>query len=129
MQSEEIQEIVEAAVNTTIAKIKTTGILNDKRKTAFQKTEEVLKKYPEFKKIRSKKAVRLTIRIDNAIKELANDPYIDIIRLFYFENMTRESIAGELNTSVRTVGRNKRRLVNELKVMLFADDVIYELFM
>lgn len=129
MQSEEIQEIVEAAVNITIAKIKTTGILNDPRNTAFQKTEEVLKKYSELKKTGSKKAERLTMRIDNAIKELSNDPYIDIIRLFYFENMTRESIAGELNTSVRTVGRNKRRLVNELKVMLFADDVIYELFM
>jgi len=46
----------------------------------------------------------------------------------YFESKTREEIAEELEVDVSTITRNKNRLINTLKITLFSDEVIYELF-
>jgi len=42
--------------------------------------------------------------------------------------MSREEIAEELEVDVSTITRNKNRLINTLKISLFSDEVIYELF-
>ena len=58
-----------------------------------------------------------------------DDMYYDVIVMYYFEKKTREEIAEQYDTTVTTISRNKTRLINKLKPILFSDDVIYELFL
>lgn len=127
----DIREIINETVDYTVAKLKLSGLMKDNRQTAFQKTEQILRNYNELKKSYSEDgtAKKFVDIIDNALKELESDLYYDIIPMMYFENQTRESIAEYFDTTVTTISRNKRRLIHKLKYMLFADDVIYELFL
>lgn len=129
MNDEEIKKIVDMTVNATVLKLKMTGLLANDRKTAYQKTEELLRNYNEFKNSDQPYAKKLIKQIDDALKDIENDIYYDIIPLTYFENDTRENIANIFNTTERTISRNKGRLINILKIKLFTDDVIFELFM
>lgn len=127
----DIREIIYNTVDYTIAKLKLSGLMKDNRQTAFQKTEQILRNYNELKKSYSENgtAKKFVDIVDNALKEIVDDMYYDIIPMMYFENQSRESIAEYFNTTVTTISRNKRRLVNKLKYLIFADDVIYELFL
>ena len=148
------------------------------KQTAFQKTEQLLYNYMNFKQViadkqkaikqikqegiqkRSKSIVNFTGNyqldtrndfekaeeqiealensimitkryieiIDAALSKLENDNYYDLIRLRYFEGKTREEIAEYFNVDVATVSRNKNRLINILKIHLFSDEVICEIF-
>lgn len=129
MNDEEIRKIVDMTVNTTILKLKITGLMKNDRRTAYQKTEELLKNYNTFKDSDQPYAKKLVIKIDLALNDIKDDIYFDIIPMTYFQDMTREEIAEYFNTSERTISRNKGRLINILKVKLFSDDVIYELFL
>lgn len=125
-----INKTVEKTVSETVLKMKMANLLNDSEKSAYSKTEELLRNYPTFKQITDQPyTIKLCEKIEKALEDLGNEPYKEIIDLFYFQNQTRETIALELGCTVRTVGRNKARLVNELKVKLFSDDVIRELFL
>ena len=125
-----INKTVEKTVSETVLKMKMAKLLNDSEKSAYSKTEELLRNYPTFKQITDQPyTIKLCEKIEKALNDLGNEPYKEIIDLFYFQNQTRETIALELGCTVRTVGRNKARLVNELKVKLFSDDVIRELFL
>lgn len=66
--------------------------------------------------------------IDDAIECLRQDPYYDLIRLRYFEGCTREEIAEHFDCDVKTVTRNKNRLINLLQIRLFSDEVIQHIF-
>lgn len=130
MGREDIKTIIDDTVNATVLKMKMAGLLKDDRRTAIEKLEELLRDYPIFKNIHDKdETVKLVSKIDEALKTIESDPYYDVIRMFYFENQTRENIALEYDTSVTTISRNKTRLLNQLKLILFSDDVIYELFL
>lgn len=66
--------------------------------------------------------------IDAAIETLKDDPYFEIISMRYFEGQTREDIAEYFEVDVRTITRNKNRLINQLQIRLFSDEVIYQIF-
>ena len=66
--------------------------------------------------------------IEDAIDALKGDPYYDLIRLRYFEGCSREEIAEHFNCDVKTVTRNKNRLINLLQIRLFSDEVIQQIF-
>lgn len=66
--------------------------------------------------------------IDKALEKLHDDPYYDIIKLKYFEKKKGDEIAEYFNVETSTVSRNKNRLINVLKIYLFSDDVVNELF-
>ena len=128
MINAEIKEVINETVNATVLKMQMAKLIKDGTKSASQKTEEVLRNYPTFKKIKDKPyTVKLVEKVEEALDEIRNDPYYDIIPMFYFEDETRESIALTLETTVRTVARNKRRLIDDLKVKLFSDDCIREI--
>ena len=130
MIDEAIREVIDETVNATVLKMKMVGLVKDNTKTAFQKTEEILRNYPTFKKIKDQPyTVKLVKQIEEALEEIRDDPYYDIIPMYYFEDETRENIALTLETTVRTVARNKRRLIDYLKVKLFSDSCIYEIFL
>lgn len=125
----DIEKIVDMTINKTILKLKMTGLMRDNRKSAFQKTEELLKNYNAFNESDQPYTIKLVEKINAALEDIKDDPYFDIIPMSYFEDCTREEIAEKFNTTVTTVSRNKTRLVNVLKSYLFSDDVIYELFL
>ena len=79
----------------------------------------------EFSIVTTKRFIKI---LDDAIETLVDDPYYDLIRMRYFENCTREEIAEYFDCDVRTVNRNKNRLINLLQIRLFSDEVIQQLF-
>lgn len=127
----DINKIIEETVNLTITKLKLSGLMKDNRPTAYQKTEEILKNYNDFLKGYSQNELsnKFVDIVDQALNDIRDDPYYDIIPMTYFEGQTREKIAEYFDTSVRTITRNKTRLINRLKILIFSDEVIYELFL
>lgn len=125
----EIQQIINDTVNSTVLKLKMAGLMKDDRKTAYEKTEELLRNYNAFKKSDQPYTIKLVKKINDALDTIIDDPYYDIIPMYYFENETREIMAEYFDTTVTTISRNKTRLINKIKLILFSDDVIYELFL
>jgi Txe/YoeB family toxin of Txe-Axe toxin-antitoxin module len=74
---------------------------------------------------RTKRSVKL---IDDALNKIKSDPYYGIIPAKYFELKTHEQIAGIYSKDTSTITKNKSRLINELKINLFSDEAIEELF-
>lgn len=129
MCEKETRELIEQTVNTTVAKLKAAGLLRDDTRSTREKTEELLRQYPFFKLIKGKKRTeKLVAAVDDALASIAGDPYCDIIRLYYFENQSRERIAERLSISPTTVSRNKARLVGMIAPRIFSDETITELF-
>lgn len=123
-----VQKIIDETVNATVLKLKLAGLMKDDRKNAFQKTEEILRNYNGFTLSDQPNTKKLLHRVNEALTMIKDDPYYDLIRLFYIEGHTREEVAEELNTSTTTISRNKTRLVNKIKSVLFSDDFILELY-
>lgn len=65
--------------------------------------------------------------IDRCMAQLKGDPYYCILEMRYFEGRTQEDIAVELNCSQVTISKNKGRLVRELSMRLFPNQVVGEL--
>ena len=66
--------------------------------------------------------------IDIALNEIEDDPYFEIIRMKYFEGKTREEMAEHYGVDVRTISRNKNKLINLLQIKLFSDEYILQIF-
>lgn len=124
-----IDKIIEDTVNRTVLKLKVAGLMKDDRKSAAQKTEELLKNYPRFKLSDQPYTKKLCQKIETALRTIQDDYYYEIIALYYFEQMTREEVAYHFNTSETTISRNKKRLIDNLSAVLFSDDLIYDLFL
>lgn len=65
--------------------------------------------------------------IDRCMAALKSDPYYPILEMRYFESRTQEDIALELNCTQKTVSVNKNRLVRELSMRLFPNQVMNEM--
>ena len=127
--TEEMKTFISDIVNQTVLKLKMAGLMKDDRKSAYQKTEELLRNYNAFAHSDQPYTKKLVRRIDDALEKIENDDYIDLIIMHYFEGKSREEIAEFYDVTVTTVSRNKTRLIETLKTYLFSDDVIYELFL
>lgn len=126
----DIKKVIDDTVNATVLKLKMAGLMKDDRKTAYQKTEELLRNYQTFKQVEDQPYTQKIVKlIEEALLEIKDDPYYKVITMIYFDQMTREQVADHFYTTVTTISRNKARLVNKLKTRLFSDDVIYELFL
>lgn len=65
--------------------------------------------------------------IDKCMNSLRSDPYYKILEMRYFEGRTQEDIALEYNVSQVTISNNKNRLVRELSMRLFPNQVVDEM--
>lgn len=76
-------------------------------------------------------SVHGTVQVINLIEKcmsaLKNDPYYDILEMRYFEGRTLEDIGVYFGCDHTTISRNKNRLVRELAMRLFPDDVSNEM--
>ena len=126
---DDIKQIINDTVNATVLKLKMAGLMKGDKKSAYQKTEELLKNYNAFKESDQPYTKKLVREIDMALEDIKDDLYYDIIIMSYFEGRSREYMAEYFDTTVTTVSRNKNRLINKLKARLFSDDVIMEVFL
>lgn len=132
MIDEELKRIIDEAAkksaNETVLKLKLAGLVKDDGKNVFQKTEEILKNYNLFKLSDEPHTKKLLLKIEEAMKTIENDPYKEAIEMFYFEGVSREEVAEYYNTSVTTISRNKTRLINKIKIILFSDETILQIY-
>lgn len=64
-------------------------------------------------------------RINNALDKIKDDKYYLVIEKKYLSNKkyTEEEIAEELNKDQSTITRNKKRLINTIKTILFPESI------
>lgn len=65
--------------------------------------------------------------IDKCMEQIKGDPYYCILEMRYFEGRTQEDIALDLKCSQVTISKNKGRLVRELSMRLFPNQVVGEM--
>lgn len=124
---EEVEKLEEEAkgIETPTARSNTL-VLNEREGTYVYGDETLETRISELKQIsvKTKSQIRL---IKTALKKIENHKYYDIIPLYYFEKMTIEQIAEELECSTGTISTNKKDLINKLKVYIFPDTFMNEL--
>ncbi|ADY54698.1 hypothetical protein Sgly_0332 [Syntrophobotulus glycolicus DSM 8271] len=64
------------------------------------------------------------LRVERALETIRDDQYYGIIPFKYWDGMTMEEIAGKFECDERTLYRQKNRLVNKIKIMLFGADAL-----
>ena len=129
MNKNEIQQIINDTVQTTVLQLKAAGLLKDGTKTAYEKTEALLYQYPELKKVDEPYAKRVVQEVDACLADAADDPYIDLIRLYYFAGEKNAACADLLFCDERTARRNRVNLVKRFSARLASDDFIRELLL
>jgi DNA-directed RNA polymerase specialized sigma subunit len=70
--------------------------------------------------------VQVISMIDKAMQSLKGDMYYEILPMRYFEGRTLEDIGIHFNCDHSTISRNRSRLVRELAMRLFPDEVVNE---
>lgn len=70
--------------------------------------------------------VQVIAMIEKCLDALKNDPYYNVLEMRYFEGRTLEEIAVYLDCDTSTVSRNRTRLVKEMALQMFPDDVVNE---
>lgn len=128
MTNDEIKQLVKETVVSTVMQLKTAGLLAaPTQKTAVQKTEELLRQYPQLRGVNEPYAQRVVQEIDTLLAEAENEPYVDVIRLYYFGGLTNEGCANTLCCDERTCRRYRKKLVQQFSVRLASDEFIREL--
>jgi len=62
--------------------------------------------------------------VERALDTIRNDKYYKIIEMKYFDDMTFEYIAENLDISERTAKRHKNYMIRQLQLIIFSDDVL-----
>ena len=124
-----INEAAAASANATVLKLKAAGLILDNTLNAYQKTECLLSQYKTLKSVNEPYARRVVEEIDACLVAAKNEPYVDVIKLYYFEDLKNAACAKALNCDERTCRRNRRKLVERFAVRLASDEFIRELLM
>lgn len=129
------KQLIEQTVKHTVSELKRAGMIRENRLNSYQKTERALFMYPKFKKIDSEyKIDGLTITpkfvkmIGDVLEDISDDPYFQIIELKYFNGWTHEQIAEYFDVQPAAISKQRKRLINRLRGILFSDDFISELY-
>lgn len=124
-----INEIIEDTVNKTVEELRKNKIINDFSIDYYTKTERLLQSYNELvKSIHFRNSESSIINmIDEAIKIISDDPYINIIKLYYFDEKTINEISLLVSLDNSTVYRHRKRLVTKLSIVIFGDPAMIEL--
>lgn len=117
---EEINELIDRAVERKIAELKLATVGVDKT-SPLERADRLLSLYPSIRDIDSIQAKEATERIEQALDALRADPYIKIIPLLYFYQYSREDVAKRYGVSPTTITRQKKRLLVNIKQLLFCE--------
>lgn len=127
MTDAETTKIINDTVAATIAQLQAAGMLRINTRTAYEKTEELLRQYPRLKTLPGDYAQRVVQEIDACLAEVEQEPYADVIRLYYFGGLKNAACAKVLACDERTGRRARRRLVEQFSVRLASEEFIREL--
>lgn len=130
--NEDVREIIQETVNEAVLKFKKAGLIKDDEKSALKKTEELLRTYKDLSVIEPESGSATEVmlkKVEEAFEALEDDEYCGLIQMIYVDGMTREECAEFYGVEPVTITRNKKRLVEKMKNIIFADDVIKELFL
>lgn len=107
MTPEEVKEVVSITLDELIAR----KLINTEK---YQYILQVMDKklYAFF----SNKSDSANVRY--ALRQLSDDPYIDVIYLQYRDRKTLERIAEYMDKDISTVKRNKKRLIIQIYNLL-----------
>ena len=127
MTDEEIKTIIkqaaEESATRTAEKLRMTGkIYRRSFPKSFDKTEELLIKFPQMKEDDPDRQ-----RVEKALKSIEHFDYCDIIASKYFDGLTLEEIADIYDCAYPTIFNYRNRLIFILARQLFPDLVIEEL--
>ena len=130
-----VKQLIEMTVKQTVAELKRAGLIRENRLDSFKKTERILYEYPKFKKIVTEyKFEDMTITpkfvemIENALHDVSDDPYFQIIELKYFKGWTHEQIAEYFDVQPAAISKQRTKLINRIRAGIFSDDFISELY-
>ena len=180
IEKQELEELINAAVSRAVEALEKKKLIANQKteKTAYQRTEQLLYSYNDFKRVLEERqqeiadlrkygvpqrsgsivqytphtgtvgqivlpeesvedavhnveasvqgTVQIIALIDKCMAALKDDPYYEILEMRYFQGKTQEDIAFRLRCSQVTVSKNKSRLVKELSLRLFPNQVINE---
>lgn len=118
--------------NMLIEDLKKEGIILQKRETGMNvQSSKVYLSELEKVENRIEKLQEEIVRIENvinmverALETIKNNKHYDIIVMKYFEELTFEHIAEKLNISERTAKRYKNKMIRQLQLIIFSDDVL-----
>lgn len=118
--------------NMLIEDLKKEGISIQKRETGVNvQSSKVYLSELEKVENRIEKLQEEIVRIENvvnmverALDTIRNDKYYKIIEMKYFDDMTFEYIAENLDISERTAKRHKNYMIRQLQLIIFSDDVL-----
>ena len=118
--------------NMLIEDLKKEGISIQKRETGVNvQSSKVYLSELEKVENRIEKLQEEIARIENvvnmverALGTIRNNKYYDIIEMKYFDDLTFEHISEKLNISVITAKRYKNKMIRQLQLVIFSDDVI-----
>ena len=117
LTQEQIDEIIERAINRLIGSLQLNSVTGSG--TPLEQTEKLLKLYPSIREVDTLQAKLATEQIEQAIEALRADPYIKVIPLLYFYQYSREEVAKRYEVSPTTITRQKKRLLVNIKQILF----------
>lgn len=108
------------------------GAVGERVQTSIVQTGIVLPEESVESAVRTVQAsvertVQIVAMIEDGLEALKIDPWYEILPMQYFEGRTQEDIASHLHTTQKTISKHKTRLVRELALQLFPDQVIDEL--
>ena len=128
-------ELIEKTVKRTVSELKRNGLIKENRLNSFQKTEKILYLYPQMRQNVFKydfDGLKITTEFVNLIEEalagISHDPYYEIIPMKYFSGFTHEQIAEHFDVQPAAISKQRKRLINQLRGVIFSDDFIKELF-
>ena len=115
-----------------IEDLKKEGISIQKKKTEVNvQSSKVYLSELEKVENRIEKLQEEIVRIENvvnmverALDTIKNNKYYDIIEMKYFDDLTFEHISEKLDISVITAKRYKNKMIRQLQLVIFSDDVI-----
>lgn len=92
--------------------------------TSQERYVQLIEKY----KLEKAETVREIKRIDNVLRKIRDDKYYKIIELRYLnaknnDNVSDSDIAEILDKDQTTITRNRKRLINNIKVILFPESI------
>ena len=118
--------------NMLIEDLKKEGISIQKRETGVNvQSSKIYLSELEKVENRIEKLKEEIVRIENvvnmverALDTIKNNKYYDIIEMKYFDELTFEHISEKLDISVITAKRYKNKMIRQLQLVIFSDDVI-----
>ena len=129
------KELINLTVKHTVAELKRNGLIRENKLNSFQKTEKALDIYHKLKHISEtykfddmQVTVDFIRMIDDALESISDDPYFQIIELKYFNGWTHEQIAEYFDVQPAAISKQRKRLINKLRPLIFPNEYISELF-